>query len=157
MSRELAERLEEIGAHTLANMDAIKRYMDSLYALCIEYKVPADRASGLAKHIESAARNLKLLNEKATSEAAALAAEVESMRMQAAACMTACLQNTRESAKARIQRGHAYYTQAYGDVCTAVDREMRERERAETAEAALEKCRADAILNAMLRISRGPS
>jgi hypothetical protein len=51
--------------------------------------------------------------------------------MQMAAISTASIQNTRESAKERIGRDNPYWTQAYDDVCRAVDREMDARERAE--------------------------
>lgn len=65
---------------------------------------------------------------------AALRAEVERMTMQAAACMTAAFQNTRDSAKERIGRDNPYWTQAYQDVCDAVDREIEWRERAQSSE-----------------------
>jgi hypothetical protein len=64
----------------------------------------------------------------------ALEAECDLLRMQAAACMTATLQNTRESAKQRIGRDNQYWTQAYQDVCDAVDREIEWRERAQSSE-----------------------
>lgn len=51
-----------------------------------------------------------------------------------AAISVASIQNTRESAKDRIGKDNPYWTDAYGDVCIAVDREMAQRERAEAAE-----------------------
>lgn len=64
--------------------------------------------------------------------------EVESMRenhiMQLAGISTACIQNTKSTIKDRIPKDNPYWTVAYGDVCVAVDREMRERKRAEEAE-----------------------
>lgn len=60
--------------------------------------------------------------------------EIETLHLQAAACMTATIQNTRESAKERILRDHPYWTQAYADICRSVDREIEERERAEASE-----------------------
>lgn len=51
--------------------------------------------------------------------------------MLLAAISTASGQNTRESAKERIGRDSPYWTQAYGDVCVAIDREMALRERGE--------------------------
>ena len=68
-----------------------------------------------------------------------LAAEVERLEelhnIQLAAISTATVQNTVTSMTDRIDRANPYWTVAYGDVCTAIDREMRERKRAEAAEA----------------------
>lgn len=50
--------------------------------------------------------------------------------MQMAAVCTAAMMNTRESAKERIGKDNPYWTQAYQDVCDAVDREMTHREAA---------------------------
>ena len=58
---------------------------------------------------------------------AALAATVELHTLQMAAVMTATVQNTETSIKDRIDRGHPYWSQAYADVCAAVDREMAHR------------------------------
>lgn len=60
--------------------------------------------------------------------------QVETRDMQLAACMTATIQNTPTTTKDRIDRDNPYWCQAYADVCVAIDREMRERTRAETAE-----------------------
>jgi len=54
--------------------------------------------------------------------------------MQLVAVMTATLQNTETSIKDRLDKNNIYWTTAYQDVCNSVDREMRERERAEKAE-----------------------
>lgn len=51
-------------------------------------------------------------------------AEVELSRIQMAAIMTATVQNTEKSIKDRIDRSSPYWTQAYTDVCSAIDREM---------------------------------
>lgn len=59
----------------------------------------------------------------------------ELWNMCLAAVMTASLQNTESTIKDRIPQDNPYWTPAYADVCTAVDREMRERKRAEAAEA----------------------
>ncbi len=53
-----------------------------------------------------------------------LRAEIDLNNMRMAAVMTACTQNTWASQKDRIGRGHAYWTQCYGDVCAAIDREI---------------------------------
>jgi hypothetical protein len=47
--------------------------------------------------------------------------------MQLAAIMTASIQNTDNTIKNRISRDSPYWTQAYADVCRAVDREMKLR------------------------------
>lgn len=63
--------------------------------------------------------------------------EEEAQRL--AAISTAALMNTRETfAQHRIGRDSPYWTQAYEDVCTAVTREMQERERADRAERRIE-------------------
>ena len=68
-----------------------------------------------------------------------LAAEIERLedlhRMQLAGISTATLQNTVASTADRILKDNPYWTIAYGDVCTAVDREIAQRVRAEAAEA----------------------
>lgn len=60
-----------------------------------------------------------------------LLAEVERLRelhtMQLAGIMTASMQNTDSTVKDRIDRSNPYWTQAYEDVCAAVDREMKLR------------------------------
>lgn len=61
--------------------------------------------------------------------------------MQLAGISTATIQNTETTIKDRIGRDNPYWTVAYGDVCVAVDREMRERARAERAEAACAEMR----------------
>lgn len=54
--------------------------------------------------------------------------------MQLAAISTATLQNTETTIKDRIPKDSPYWTVAYADVCTAIDREIRERNRANAAE-----------------------
>ena len=63
----------------------------------------------------------------------------ETTNMQMAAISTAAISNSRNSAPA-LQRNHPYWSAPYNDVVTAVAREIRERERAEEAEAALAAC-----------------
>lgn len=68
-----------------------------------------------------------------TTLAQAVADEVhrtvdEHVAMLLAAISTASIQNTPASAKERIHRDSPYWTQAYGDVCTAIDREMALRD-----------------------------
>jgi hypothetical protein len=55
--------------------------------------------------------------------------DLETARMQLAACATAALQNTAESIAQRIGPDNPYYSAAYMDVCSAVDREVYLRER----------------------------
>lgn len=47
--------------------------------------------------------------------------------MQLAAISTATVQNTVKSSQDRISPNSPYWTVAYGDVCQAIDREIRER------------------------------
>lgn len=68
--------------------------------------------------------------------------QLEIERMRQVACMTIAGANTRESAKAARQMHDDYKCAAVDDVSRAVDREMRERERAETAERELAALRA---------------
>jgi hypothetical protein len=72
--------------------------------------------------------------------------------MEIAAIMTASIQNTPTAIKHRIGPDNPFWSQAYADVCRAVDREMRERQRAEAAEAALnmERARNHVQLNTAL-------
>lgn len=64
-------------------------------------------------------------------------AELESQWIMLAACSSAALGNTPESAATRIGRENPYWSATYGDVCAAVDREMAHRARADRAEADL--------------------
>lgn len=65
------------------------------------------------------------------TELAARDAELAEARerhgIQLAAISTACIQNSETSAKDRIGRENPYWTVAYGDVCVAIDREMKLR------------------------------
>ena len=61
----------------------------------------------------------------------ALRAQVETLDLKLAACMTAALGNTPEAVAQRIPREHPYWSASYGDVCAAVDREMALRARVE--------------------------
>jgi hypothetical protein len=54
--------------------------------------------------------------------------DLETERMCLAGCCTAALGNTREQVAKRIAPGHPYYSPAYGDICRAVDREIKYRE-----------------------------
>lgn len=56
--------------------------------------------------------------------------ELETLRLQLAACGVAAMCNTRESAKEqRITKDNPYWSASYQDVCNAVDREMALREK----------------------------
>jgi regulator of replication initiation timing len=68
--------------------------------------------------------------ERRTKERDQLKAENEKLRMQLAGCGVAAMCNTKESAnKQRIGKENPYYSASYQDVCDAVDREMKLRER----------------------------
>jgi len=57
--------------------------------------------------------------------------------IQLAAISTASIQNTRGTIVDRIDRNSPYWTVAYEDVCRAIDREIKQRERADRLDAAL--------------------
>jgi hypothetical protein len=69
---------------------------------------------------------------------AELEARTEQLQVQLAGCGVAALQNTRQSiAEQRIGSDQYGFSASYMEVCTAVDREIEQRERAERAEADL--------------------
>lgn len=75
--------------------------------------------------------------------AATLHENAERQAMILAAVSTASRCNTRRTAaEQRISRDNPYWTQAYEDVCTAVGREIQERERAEAAESRIRELEA---------------
>ena len=66
----------------------------------------------------------------------ALREEVEQLRVQLAGCGVAAMQNTEQSKASRAKPGDYGYSESYGDVCRAVDREIALRERIEQMEPA---------------------
>ena len=56
-----------------------------------------------------------------------LKGELETERIRLAACGVAALANTFETVKQRIDKDNPYYSASYGDVCSAVDREIAYR------------------------------
>lgn len=95
----------------------------------------ADRAA-LQEAIQEAGHVMSMVGASEAVDAASelitlraqLSAERELRLMQLAACSTTAIQNTASSVADRIGADNPYYTVAYGDVCTAVDREMALRE-----------------------------
>lgn len=69
-----------------------------------------------------------------------LAEACEQHTMELAAISTAATQNTESSRKQRIDRSNSYCTQAYLDVCRAVDREIELHEQLTAHKAALNLC-----------------
>jgi hypothetical protein len=53
--------------------------------------------------------------------------ELEYERIKLAACGVAALANTDETVKQRITTENKYWSASYGDVCSAVDREIKYR------------------------------
>ena len=53
--------------------------------------------------------------------------ELENERIRLAGCGVAAMANTDETVKQRIGRDSPYWSASYGDVCDAVDREMKLR------------------------------
>ncbi len=80
---------------------------------------------------------------KAETDLAAARADLEAEGLRLAACTHAALSNTPESAKTRIDPGHAYWSASYGDVCAAVDREMALRADLAAARAELARLKAE--------------
>jgi GTPase Era involved in 16S rRNA processing len=81
------------------------------------------------------------LNEENKKLKSELEAAKELHNMQLAAISTASIQNTSETIADRINKDSPYWSWSYRDTCVAVDREMRERARAEAAEAACAEMR----------------
>ncbi len=54
--------------------------------------------------------------------------ELEKEQMRLAGCGIAAMANTRNSIRTRIDRNNPYWSASYGDVCSAVDREILYRE-----------------------------
>jgi hypothetical protein len=54
--------------------------------------------------------------------------EAERLRMQLAGCGVAAMGNTTQEVAKRLDRSSPYWSASYGDVCAAVDREMRLRD-----------------------------
>ena len=55
--------------------------------------------------------------------------EIETLRIQLAACGVAARQNTESTIKDRLTQDSPYWSGSYQDVCNAVDREMIWRRR----------------------------
>jgi hypothetical protein len=53
--------------------------------------------------------------------------DLETERMRLVACGVASLENTAKTVKERIGRDNPYWSASYGDVCAAVDREIKYR------------------------------
>ena len=79
-------------------------------------------AMGMNETLEKAAAYASLTRQLSDSEK-----EVETERMRLAGCGVAAMQNTESTIKDRITPDNPYYSASYGDVCGAVDREMRLR------------------------------
>ena len=63
-------------------------------------------------------------------------AEIERLRVQLAGCGVAAMQNTEASKANRVKRGSYGWSESYGDVCRAVDREIEQRRVLEQAKTA---------------------
>ena len=104
---------------------------DRNVAWAVAYKLCFPRVAHDDQYRHEAAQLVAAHRQQAV---AAETAEIESLRMQLAACMTASVQNTERSIKDRITRESPYWSQAYADVCAAVDREMALRAKLAVAE-----------------------
>jgi hypothetical protein len=56
-------------------------------------------------------------------------AELETLRVQLAACGVAAMANTPATVAQRLSRDSPYWTASYGDVCRAVDKQIELRDR----------------------------
>lgn len=78
-----------------------------------------------ADRIKKCERENTALQQQLTEAEAKVGELRELHTMQLAGIMTASIQNTESTVKDRIDKSNPYWTQAYGDVCRAVDREMK--------------------------------
>ena len=74
------------------------------------------------------------LEEQIAEVIAQMRQEIDTWMIKLAACSSAALQNTETTVKDRLTKDNPYWSAAYGDVCAAVDREMKLRQD-------LEECR----------------
>lgn len=81
----------------------------------------------------------------AIERAEAAETEVETVRMQLAACGVAAMSNTEDTIKQRITKDNSYWSASYGDVCNSVDREIKWRKRAESLTKFLEENKGQVI------------
>lgn len=116
--RKLEEKLENSGICELAAGNA------NLRSYVKEWEGRAIKAEN----------DIKLLSSNYDRIAKVHSQTLENHRMQLAAISTAALRNTETTINERLCPSNPYWTQAYKDVCTAVDREMRERRRANELE-----------------------
>lgn len=94
-------------------------------AFALEPDTPLDvTAMMLAQQWEIAAQRARV---------AALEQELETEQIRLAACAAAALGNTAEAVAQRLTRESPYWSASYGDVCSAVDREMTLRRDRDTA------------------------
>ena len=70
---------------------------------------------------------MRVMNKQLVAEREALKSEVEQLRVQLAGCGVAAMQNTESSKDDRAKRGDYGWSESYGDVCRAVDREIELR------------------------------
>lgn len=108
--------------------DQMLHYVNRIHELERELAILKDRYEGALGSIREH-QQLVLQERKARKEAEEL------HRMQMAGITTASLANTRFQSALPLGKVHPYWTPAYEDVLNAVGREIRERERAERAEA----------------------
>lgn len=75
----------------------------------------------------------------ANARIAGLEGDLEYERIRLAACGVAATANTVDTVKQRINKDAHYYSASYGDVCSAVDREMAYREKVKELEGKLDE------------------
>lgn len=122
---------------------------------------PESVGNQTAVNVQKAEQNYAEYKQQSSCEPGASNMDFESIRMKFAAISVASNANTRESAKThRIDRDNPYWSQAYDDVCRAVDREMSLLEELELtqrllkSESALKQAAIDQVESLTKRMSQ---
>lgn len=110
----------------MSNHEEIKKQLDSIEKAKVD---DVEFAHALIANGRWLCNQLR----EALEREANLKEELEAERLRLAGCGVAALQNTEESKAKRITRDNPYWSASYGDVCGAVDREMKLRAELEIA------------------------
>ncbi|MCY2967033.1 MAG: hypothetical protein NT069_25925 [Planctomycetota bacterium] len=140
------ERIEEIadgesGQQSIIGDNVIRDFPNEVKS---DYQILWSERRALALKVQdqtSVRKTQRNRLKKLDAETRELKRQIEVLNMQLAACSTASKQNTRDSVSKRLAKHSPYWSVAYSDVCEAVDREMMNRERAQSAEIELQKYR----------------
>jgi hypothetical protein len=123
--------------------DEMSRLQDERTKLYKEYRDDQAEITRLKAKVEMA-EGQSLANyqtaEWRKEEITRLRDENEQLRVQLAGCGVVALGNTIKAVKQRVSKGDYGWSASYGDVCDAVDREMRLRDALKIATAAMKTC-----------------